>query len=190
MSSRLTIFIFLIFFGILFFINYKFNNILVRTYNNAKKLPKIVITVISIIAIISPALLKNNNLLKRFDTFLPNNISDVISPVGDHIQKFKQNEVLPEKIIREPTIKRGRKKKSEGTTTKSKRKVSEQSKKYVAANQEWRCKKCTKLLGASFEVDHINPLYKGGDNSLSNLQALCRNCHGDKTIYDRIKEQF
>ena len=106
MSSRLTIFIFLIFFGILFFINYKFNNILVRTYNNAKKLPKIVITVISIIAIISPALLKNNNLLKRFDTFLPNNISDVISPVGDHIQnlskmKFYLKKLLENQLLRE-----------------------------------------------------------------------------------------
>ena len=46
---------------------------------------------------------------------------------------------------------------------------------------------CNNLLDATYEVDHINPLYKGGTNDFNNLQALCRNCHGKKTIDDRLK---
>ena len=69
---------------------------------------------------------------------------------------------------------------------KNKRNLSESTKKYVAANQRWQCKKCNNLLSAAYEVDHKVPLYKGGSNHISNLEALCRNCHGVKTLQDRI----
>ena len=68
----------------------------------------------------------------------------------------------------------------------SKRKLSETTKKVVASNQQWSCKKCNIMLDASYEVDHINPLYNGGTNDITNLQALCRNCHGMKTINDKL----
>ena len=67
-----------------------------------------------------------------------------------------------------------------------KRRVSETIKKVVAANQQWHCNMCQNMLDASYEVDHKVPLYKGGDNNVNNLQALCRNCHGKKTIYDKM----
>ena len=66
------------------------------------------------------------------------------------------------------------------------RSVSETKKKYVAAQQNWKCKKCHQTLPPSFEVNHIMPLWKGGDNGLSNLEALCRNCHGDATMRQKI----
>ena len=66
------------------------------------------------------------------------------------------------------------------------RNVTQTIKKYVASNQQWKCKYCNNLLDASYEIDHIIPLYKNGTNEIYNLQALCRNCHGKKTIYDRI----
>ena len=62
--------------------------------------------------------------------------------------------------------------------SKSKRKLSESTKKIIASNQKWTCKMCNNMLDASYEIDHIIPLYKGGNNELYNLQALCRNCHG------------
>ena len=58
-----------------------------------------------------------------------------------------------------------------------KRNVSESKKKIVASSQHWKCKICDILLKHTYEIDHINPLYKGGDNELNNLQALCRECH-------------
>tara|TARA_B110000027_G_scaffold104186_1_gene110445 strand:- start:144 stop:554 length:411 start_codon:yes stop_codon:yes gene_type:complete len=69
---------------------------------------------------------------------------------------------------------------------KSKRILNQTTKKVVAANQKWNCNICNNILDASYEVDHINPLYKGGTNEITNLQALCRNCHGKKTIYDKL----
>ena len=69
---------------------------------------------------------------------------------------------------------------------KSKRRLSESVKKIVASNQRWTCNMCHNILDASYEVDHIIPLYKGGSNDINNLQALCRNCHGMKTINDKL----
>ena len=67
-----------------------------------------------------------------------------------------------------------------------KRNVSESKKKYIASNQNWTCGKCKQMLDATYEVDHIVPLYKGGSNNINNLMAMCRNCHGNKTLQDRI----
>jgi 5-methylcytosine-specific restriction endonuclease McrA len=70
--------------------------------------------------------------------------------------------------------------------TKNKRNVSELTKKIVASRQKWKCLECRELLDFTYEVDHIKPLYKGGSNDLSNLRALCRNCHGRITLLDRV----
>jgi 5-methylcytosine-specific restriction endonuclease McrA len=59
-------------------------------------------------------------------------------------------------------------------------------KKQVAAKQGWSCGHCKSILDASYEVDHILALYKGGSNEESNLVALCRNCHGKKTVNERL----
>ena len=37
---------------------------------------------------------------------------------------------------------------------------------------------------AAEEVDHIKPLCAGGTNARDNLQALCSDCHKDKTRRD------
>ena len=66
------------------------------------------------------------------------------------------------------------------------RNISATTKKVIASNQQWHCNICKNILDASYEVDHIIPLYKGGNNELYNLQALCRNCHGMKTINDNL----
>lgn len=66
------------------------------------------------------------------------------------------------------------------------RSVSETKKKYVASQQQWKCGKCQRTLDASYQIDHKIPLYKGGTNNIDNLEALCRNCHGEKTVYDKI----
>ena len=72
-----------------------------------------------------------------------------------------------------------------GRTT-TKRSVSETKKKYVAASQNWLCRKCNTQLPAWFEVDHITRLDQGGSNHISNLVALCRNCHGEKTALENL----
>ena len=73
-----------------------------------------------------------------------------------------------------------------GTGTKTKRSVSETKKKYVAAEQSWKCKHCQRQLPAWFEVDHVVKLEYGGSNSIDNLEALCRDCHGKKTAMENL----
>lgn len=73
-----------------------------------------------------------------------------------------------------------------GYNNNKKRSVSETKKKYVASQQNWKCKICNNQLNAWFEVDHTVSLENGGDNSVENLRALCRECHGKKTAFDNF----
>ena len=73
-----------------------------------------------------------------------------------------------------------------GKTTTNRRSVSETKKKFVASKQGWKCGHCHQSLDHTFEVDHIQDLQYGGDNSVQNLIALCRNCHGVKTASSKL----
>ena len=66
------------------------------------------------------------------------------------------------------------------------RSVSGTKKKYIAAQQDWKCKHCGAQLDAWYEVDHILRLEYGGSNHVTNLVALCRNCHGKKTTLETL----
>jgi hypothetical protein len=68
----------------------------------------------------------------------------------------------------------------------TKRSVSETKKKYVAAQQGWKCDECKEQLPAWFEVDHKIRLDSGGSNHIDNLVALCRDCHGKKTAMENL----
>ena len=68
----------------------------------------------------------------------------------------------------------------------TKRCVSETKKKYVAAQQGWKCGRCQQQLPAWFEVDHTVRLEHGGTNHVDNLVALCRDCHGEKTALENL----
>jgi hypothetical protein len=70
--------------------------------------------------------------------------------------------------------------------TKQKRCVSESKKKYVAAQQNWKCGNCREQLPAWFEIDHTVRLEHGGSNHVDNLVALCRECHGKKTMMENF----
>lgn len=73
---------------------------------------------------------------------------------------------------------------SSGRNNATKRSVSETKKKFVAAQQSWKCGHCDRQLPAWYEVDHIVRLEHGGSNNVDNLVALCRDCHGKKTAME------
>jgi 5-methylcytosine-specific restriction endonuclease McrA len=68
----------------------------------------------------------------------------------------------------------------------TKRAVSETKKKYVASMQDWKCGQCNTKLKHTFEVDHKIRLEHGGGNEVTNLVALCRECHGEKTSMENM----
>lgn len=82
-----------------------------------------------------------------------------------------------------PLLAGGRDSGKVGTVRRS---VSETKKKYVAAQQGWKCGGCQKTLPAWFEVDHQVRLDAGGSNHVSNLVAMCRDCHGKKTALENM----
>lgn len=55
----------------------------------------------------------------------------------------------------------------------------------IACKQKYQCNICHILLPECFDIDHINPLFLGGNNDLENLQAICVNCHAEKTRNER-----
>ena len=68
----------------------------------------------------------------------------------------------------------------------TKRSVSETKKKYVASMQDWKCGQCNNKLSHTFEIDHKIRLEHGGGNDATNLVALCRECHGEKTAMENM----
>ena len=50
----------------------------------------------------------------------------------------------------------------------------------VLNRQCWLCVYCRETLTLGYEVDHVEPLARGGTNHPSNLQALCRTCNRRK----------
>ena len=74
----------------------------------------------------------------------------------------------------------------QGVVKATKRSVSETKKKFVAAQQGWKCGACKQQLPAWFEVDHKIRLDNGGSNHVDNLVALCRDCHGKKTAFENL----
>jgi hypothetical protein len=174
MSSRFKIGIFVILIIFLIWINSRYNGIVMRAYNWITGLPKIILVCVTLTIIFAPFLLKNNKAVELFKDFLPDSMSKRI----DLINAAKTGPIyIPEsRPLNVPTSKL--------------RKVSDQLKKLVASQQRWNCKKCKNILDATYEVDHILALEDGGNNDIHNLQALCRNCHGKKTMEDNIKRRY
>ena len=124
-------------------------------------------------------LLYANNVVK----FIPIDKSsmDMLSPILDFTSKREEEEssFTNESFFKNPPSMQG----GGGAT---KRSVSETKKKYVAANQDWKCGKCNQQLDHTFEIDHKIRLEYGGGNEVDNLVALCRNCHGKKTASENM----
>jgi 5-methylcytosine-specific restriction endonuclease McrA len=70
----------------------------------------------------------------------------------------------------------------------SKRKYSTSHRIEVAYSQQYKCKQCKYLLPPTFQIDHIVELADGGKDEFTNLQALCPNCHAEKTRLYALKK--
>lgn len=79
---------------------------------------------------------------------------------------------------------RGEKRMLNSSKHSNSRSVSGTKKKYVASQQDWKCGHCGSQLDYTYEVDHKIRLEHGGGNDVQNLVALCRPCHGKKTVLE------
>ena len=69
------------------------------------------------------------------------------------------------------------------------RKVRESVKKNVAYNQGYKCFECKNILPPSYQIDHIIPHSISADDNINNLQALCSNCHSNKSQREALRIQ-
>ena len=134
-------------------------------------------------------LLYTNNLIK----YMPIDKSsiDMISPIFDLSSKSKGfmedfNTTLNPGHDYNPVLIAQQQKNLLSGPKPVKRSVSETKKKYVASMQDWKCGQCNKKLSHTFEVDHKIRLEHGGGNEVTNLVALCRECHGEKTAMENM----
>ena len=131
-------------------------------------------------------LLYTNNLIKYMP--IDKNTVDMISPIFDFTSKAENNFMstlngFDNPQQQDPSIKQRFQLSGQKAT---KRSVSETKKKYVASIQDWKCGHCNNKLTHTFEVDHKVRLEHGGGNDPSNLVALCRECHGQKTAAENM----
>jgi hypothetical protein len=130
----------------------------------------------------SKSIFKHANEIVRYMP-IDKNTSDMLTPIFNFADKHQNRNVsIPGIETMTPQMKRMLN--SGGGTTK--RSVSETKKKYVASSQNWKCGKCQEQLKATFQVDHKIDLRYGGSNHVTNLVALCTECHAQKTMESNL----
>ena len=134
-------------------------------------------------------LLYTNNMIKYMP--IDKSSMDMISPIfdlstktGGFMEGFNTN--LNPGYNYDPVVISQQQRNLGYGTKPVKRSVSETKKKYVASIQDWKCGQCNKKLSHTFEVDHKIRLEHGGGNDVTNLVALCRECHGEKTAMENM----
>jgi len=134
-------------------------------------------------------LLYTNNMIKYMP--IDKSSMDMISPIFDLSTKTRGfmegfNSELNPGYNYNPTVIAQQQRNLLSGNKPVKRSVSETKKKYVASMQDWKCGQCNKKLSHTFEVDHKIRLEHGGGNDVTNLVALCRECHGEKTAMENM----
>lgn len=163
-------------------VNHYFDNQLFRfVYNKYKKYFHIfLILLVGIFVFYSLQMqtAKWRTMIHETNRYLPEEVQRAIHPVLDFTEKNFTDQVVEASIYRNQPIKTER--------IKIMRQVTEKTKKIVAGGQEWKCAMCYQILPPTYEVDHILRLEFGGSNDISNLQALCPNCHRKKTMFEKL----
>jgi len=134
-------------------------------------------------------LLYTNNMIKYMP--IDKSSMDMISPIfdlstkGTSFMEGLNSELNPSNVYNPVLVSQQQRNMLSGQRP-VKRAVSETKKKYVASMQDWKCGQCRKKLTHTFEVDHKIRLEHGGGNDVTNLVALCRECHGEKTAMENM----
>jgi len=135
-------------------------------------------------------LLYTNNMIKYMP--IDKSSMDMISPIFDLSTKSRSfmedfnSELNPGYNYNPILVAQQQRNMLSGAVKPVKRAVSETKKKYVASIQDWKCGQCNKKLTHTFEVDHKIRLEHGGGNDVTNLVAMCRECHGEKTAMENM----
>lgn len=95
---------------------------------------------------------------------------------GKKKRKRKRKLVFKSSPVQKRHTSKGRRSVSKGLSVLTKR--------MIAASQMWRCADCTVVLPAGYSIDHLTARFLGGTDALTNLRALCPECHVLKTTFE------
>ena len=133
-------------------------------------------------------LAKENRVLLIYEGFWENrparNKSEIIEILSNSRKISKKK--IEDKVFG-PKKSTSRRKK---TTTRSKRRgLAKAEKTKILKRQKYKCANCKRDISklAVVHYDHKTPIALGGSNTLRNFQALCPNCHAEKTQQDRLR---
>ena len=132
----------------------------------------------------SRSIFKHANDIVRYMP-IDKNTSDMLTPIFNFTSQ-QSTDSIGSQYIQNSAITPQMKRMMNSGGSSSKRSVSETKKKYVASQQGWKCKHCGEQLKATFQVDHKIDLRYGGTNHVSNLVALCTECHAQKTMLSNL----
>jgi hypothetical protein len=72
----------------------------------------------------------------------------------------------------------------------SRKQFTKNERETVMSKSKGNCNVCGDNLLGVCQIDHIRPLSNGGNNDDDNLQALCKNCHREKTMQEHDNCDF
>ena len=129
------------------------------------------------IPLISEGILSSGPARSKFD------IVEILAESGKISEKKIKDKMFGPKITRKSTRRTSKK-----TTRIKRRKLAKAEETKVLKRQKHKCAMCKMDISklATVNFDHKNPIALGGSNSLRNFQALCPNCHAEKTQQDRL----
>ena len=133
----------------------------------------------------SKSIFKHANDIVRYMP-IDRDTTDMLTPIFNFANNSGNIDKMSEEYIQNSSITPQMKRMMNSGGKSSKRCVSETKKKYVASQQNWKCGHCNEQLKATFQVDHKLDLRYGGSNHVSNLVALCTECHAQKTMQSNL----
>ena len=133
----------------------------------------------------SKSIFKHANDIVRYMP-IDRDTTDMLTPIFNFANNNGSIDKMSDEYIQNSSITPQMKRMMNSGGKSSKRCVSETKKKYVASQQNWKCGHCNEQLKATFQVDHKLDLRYGGSNHVSNLVALCTECHAQKTMQSNL----
>jgi 5-methylcytosine-specific restriction endonuclease McrA len=94
-----------------------------------------------------------------------------LDPVKSRARQKRWDEKNPEKLLKKKWDYRARERNAFGT-------IKAEDWKALCEKYENRCLRCG--MQGKVSLDHVVPLYLGGDNTIENAQPLCRRCNSWK----------
>jgi len=129
-------------------------------------------------------LAKENNVSLKNEWLFGN---EQLTRKSDIVERLSEIRKITKKKINDK-MKSPSKSKRTSTTTPKRRRLAKAEKTLILKSQHFECAICKKDISKiTPHYDHRIPLAMGGSDTITNIQALCGDCHTTKTARDKLE---